>query len=170
MTLNIEFARMTIDRWAGEIANMPTSGMVDYRAFIPIEWFTDSAVQTDKVGSTVTSLFTRERRRVDGTRFAPVHDWKATYRRAQTLVNRTADRKVVDGLIDELGWRFNGRLVPDGSGYEVRPGVAFVIAHRGAMPTCRILARIAAQGQGNEVDRINVYDPILKGMGVGRFK
>lgn len=140
---------------------MPRNGVVDYSTIIPWQAFTDRCRESGSYQQDVTGLFLRTRWNVVGEVSSAI-DWSAIHEEAESKIDRTWERKAVGGLIRHKGWRFSQRFVA--SGVEIRPGIGFVIAHRGAMPTCRIVARITRQGSANEYDRVEVYDPDWKGI------
>lgn len=80
---------------------------------------------------------------------------------ADELVNRTIERKYVDGIVKSLGWKFNQRKTDDG--IEVRPGLAMIIATLGKMPTRKVIVRAAQQGTATQVT-VTEYDPKLKAL------
>lgn len=161
MILNKEYATAVFAQWADEVRSMPRNGVVDYSAVIPWQAFTQNSRENGLVQQAVTGLFVRTRYNSLGEVSSAI-DWTSVLDEAETKIDRTWERKAVTGLLRHKGWRFSQRFVA--TGVEIRPGIGFVIAHRGAMPTCRIVARITRQGSANEYDRVEVYDPDWKGI------
>ena len=150
MTLNKEFATAVFARWADEARSMPRSGAVDLSTVIPWQAFTANAIDNGLVQQAVTGLFVRTRYDSKGEVSSPI-DWTAVFDEAESKIDRTWESKAVNGLIRHKGWRFSQRFVA--TGVEIRPGMGFVIAHKGSMPTCKVVARITRQGSANEYDR-----------------
>jgi hypothetical protein len=161
MILNKDYATAVVAEWIDDIRRMPRSGVVDYSTILPWRVFSDGCRESGRYQQDVTGLFVRTRYNSKGEVSSAI-DWPTILDTAETYIDRTWERKAVSGLVRHKGWRFSQRYVA--TGVEIRPGMAFIVATRAAMPTCRVVARITRQGSANEFDKVEVYDKEWKGI------
>lgn len=133
---------------ADHIVERITSGSDDPKVLLP--W--SMLAGLEKPQQTVTLTFTGKD-----------NPWSYTERleSADAFVNKTIERKHVDGIIKSLGWKVSQRKTDQG--IEVRPGLAMIIAITGRMPTRKVIVRAAQQGRATKVT-VTEYDPKAKAL------